>query len=52
MSQRRIAIITGTSLLLMAIVAWFLLGYAYPEFDKPEGLKKNILYNTVLYYSS
>ena len=53
-NQRRIAIITGTSLLLMAIVAIFSIGYAYTQFDNPEQsefLKDNILQNRGLYQS-
>lgn len=54
MNQRRIAKITGISLLILAIVAGFSFGYAYTKFDKPEQfefLKDNILQNTGLYYS-
>lgn len=54
MNQRRIAITTGMSLILMAILAGFSIGYAYPEFDKPEHLeflKDNIIQNKGLYYS-
>lgn len=53
MNQRRIAKITGISLLIMAIVAGFSIGYAYTKFDKPEQfefLKDNIIQNTGLYY--
>ena len=53
-NQRRIAIITGTSLILMAIVAIFSIGYANTQFDNPEQtefLKDNILQNTGLYQS-
>ncbi len=53
-NQRRIAIITGTSLILMAIVAIFSIGYAFTQFDNPEQtefLKDNILQNTGLYQS-
>jgi magnesium-transporting ATPase (P-type) len=52
MNNRRIAIITGISLILMAVIAGFSIGYAYPEFYKPEQLesfKSNILNNQVLY---
>lgn len=54
MNQRRIAITSGVSLLMMAIIAGFSIGYAYPEFDNPEHfelLKQNILKNRGLYYS-
>lgn len=53
-NQRRIAVITGISLLLMAIVATFSIGYAYSKFDNPEQselLKDNILQNRGLYQS-
>jgi len=53
-NQRRIAIITGVALLLMAIVAIFSIGYAYTQFDNPEQselLKDNILQNRGLYQS-
>jgi hypothetical protein len=52
--QRRLAIITGISLILMAIVAGFSIGYAYPTFDNPaqfELLKDNILQHKGLYQS-
>lgn len=52
MSQRRIAITTGISLILMAIVAGFSVGYAYSEFYQPEqigSLKNNVLQNQGLY---
>ena len=54
MNKRRIAKITGISLLLMAIVAGFSIGYAYTKFDNPdqfELLKENIVQNTGLYFS-
>jgi len=54
MNQRRIAIITGISLILMAIIAVFSLGYAYAELYKPEQLgllKDNILQHKGLYQS-
>lgn len=50
--QRRMAIITGTSLILMTFVAIFSIGYAYSQFDHPEHsgfLKDNILNNIELY---
>ena len=53
-NQRRIAIITGISLILMALVAIFSIGYAYTQFDNPEQselLKNNILQNIGLYQS-
>jgi len=53
-NQRRIAIITGVALLLMAFVAIFSIGYAYTQFDNPEQsefLKDNILQNRGLYQS-
>ncbi len=52
MNKRKTAVITGSSLLLMAIVAGFSFGYAYPIFDDPgqgEFLKDNILQNQGLY---
>lgn len=52
MNKRKAAVITGSSLLLMAIVAGFSFGYAYPIFDDPEQgefLKDNILQNQGLY---
>ena len=52
MSKRRLAIITGWSLILMAALAGFSLGYAYPEFyqsDQIELLKDNVLNNLGLY---
>jgi len=52
MNQRRIAIITGISLIIMAIAAGFSVGYAYAELYKPEQLeflKNNILQNMGLY---
>lgn len=54
MNQRQIAITTGISLLIMAILAGFSIGYAYPQFDNPEQfefLTENILQNKGLYYS-
>lgn len=53
-NQRRIAIITGISLVLMAIFGIFSLGYAYTQFDNPkqsEFLKDIILANIGLYQS-
>ena len=53
-NQRRIAIITGISLTLMALIAIFSIGYAYTQFDNPEQsefLKDNILQNRGLYQS-
>lgn len=52
MNKRKTAVITGSSLLLMAIVAGFSFGYAYPIFDAPaqgEFLKDNLLQNRGLY---
>lgn len=52
MIKRRIAIITGLALILMAVVAIFSLGYAFSEFNHPEqidSLKDNILANQGLY---
>ena len=52
MNRRRIAILTGISLILMTVIAGFSFGYAYSEFYKPEQLesfKSNILNNQVLY---
>jgi magnesium-transporting ATPase (P-type) len=52
MNNRRIAIITGISLILMAVIAGFSIGYAYSEFYKPEQLENFngiILNNQVLY---
>lgn len=53
-NQRRIAIITGISLVLMAIFGIFSLGYAYTQFDTPkqsEFLKDIIITNMGLYQS-
>ena len=53
-NQRRIAIITGISLVLMAIFGIFSLGYAYTHFDTPkqsEFLKDIIITNMGLYQS-
>jgi len=52
MHKRQIAIITGFSLILMAIIAGYSIGYAYPEFyqlDQINSLKENILDNQALY---
>ncbi|MBI9068720.1 MAG: DUF4386 domain-containing protein [Salinivirgaceae bacterium] len=52
MNKRRIAIITGLSIILMAIVAGFSVGYAFAEFNLPDQidfLKENILANQGLY---
>tara|TARA_R100001369_G_C3260462_1_gene158000 strand:+ start:147 stop:269 length:123 start_codon:yes stop_codon:yes gene_type:complete len=38
MSKRQIVILTGISLIFMAIIAGFSIGYAFPEFYKPEQL--------------
>ena len=54
MNQRRLAITTGISLLIMAIVAGFSVGYAYAELYNPaqlEFLKDSILQNMGLYQS-
>ncbi|MDG2139028.1 MAG: hypothetical protein P8J77_02360, partial [Flavobacteriales bacterium] len=50
--MRRIAITTGISLLIMAIVAGFSFGYVYPEFnqiDQSEFTYDNMLNNKELY---
>jgi hypothetical protein len=52
MNKRRLAIITGMSLVVMAFVAGFSVGYAYAEFYEPEHielLKNNIIQNKGLY---
>lgn len=52
MNKRRIARIAGWSLILMAIVAAFSVGYAFAEFNLPDqidSLKENILANQGLY---
>ena len=52
MSKRRIAIVTGWSLILMAIISGFSFGYAYSEFNHPDQtdlLKDNIFNNLELY---
>lgn len=52
MHQRRTAITTGIALLLMAILAGYSIGYAFPEFyqaEQLELLKDNILNNLGLY---
>lgn len=54
MNQRRLAITTGISLVIMAIVAGFSVGYAHAEFYNPEQLeflKDSILQNMGLYQS-
>lgn len=54
MNQRRMAIITGVSLILMAIIAIFSFGYAYTKFDNPlqiELMKENVILNDGLYLS-
>lgn len=50
--QRTIAKITGYSLILMALIAGFSLGFAYPKFIDPNQLefaRKNLLENLELY---
>lgn len=52
MHKRKIALIIGWSLILMAIIAGFSLGYAYPEFkqsDQIDLLKDNVQDNLGLY---
>ncbi len=52
MNKRQIAITTGVSLILMAIIAGFSIGYAYSELYIPEQLellKDNIFENFGLY---
>ena len=52
MNNRWFAIITGFSLILMAIIAGFSVGYAFSEFYQPnqlDALKENILNNLGLY---
>ena len=52
MNNRWFAIITGFSLILMAIIAGFSVGYAFSEFYQPnqlDSLKENILNNLGLY---
>jgi hypothetical protein len=54
MNQRRVAIITSISLLLMTVLAGFSIGYAYTQFDNPEQfdfLKDTIIQNRGLYQS-
>lgn len=54
MSKRQIAILTGVSLILMAIIAGFSIGYAFSEFYQPEQLdllKSKIINNQGLYKS-
>lgn len=54
MNKSQIAIITGVSLILMAIIAGFSVGYAFPEFYQPgklDLLKSNITNNQGLYKS-
>ena len=53
MKKRKIAIMTGISLIVMAIVAVFVIGYAYAEFDTPGEIEfvNNILQNKGLYLS-
>ncbi|MGB0863526.1 MAG: DUF4386 domain-containing protein [Saprospiraceae bacterium] len=50
--KRALARITGWSLILMALIAGFSIGYAFPEFNKPNQtyfVKDNILNNWGLY---
>jgi cytochrome bd-type quinol oxidase subunit 2 len=52
--QRRYAILTGYSLILMAVVAGFALGYAFPKFfdaNQPEMTLSNLSGNLKLYHS-
>ena len=52
MSKRQTALITGWSLLLMALVAGFTIGYAFEEFnnsDKLDSLREIIIVNQGLY---
>lgn len=52
MSRRNLALTTGISLVLMAMIAGFSVGYAYSEFyqlEQIEHLKKNILQHPALY---
>ncbi|MBT3208422.1 MAG: DUF4386 domain-containing protein [Bacteroidetes bacterium] len=54
MNKRKVAITTGWSLILMAIIAMFSVGYAFSEFyqaDQIEFLNDNILKNLGLYRS-
>ncbi len=54
MNKRQIALISGWSLILMAIIAGFSVGYAFSEFNKPDqasSLKDIILSNQGLYLS-
>ena len=54
MNQRQIAKKTGVLLLIMAIIAGFSIGYAYPIFDNHEQFeltKNNILENQGMYLS-
>lgn len=52
MNNRTLAKLTGWSLILMAVIAAFALGFAYPEFYSPEQgetLKLNLATDTGLY---
>lgn len=52
MKKRVLAKITGWSLILMALIAGFSVGYAYPQIYNPEQLgsiKDNLLHNEGLY---
>ena len=52
MSKRKLARITGWSLILMALIAVFSLGFAYPEIYNPDHIgstKDNLLQNEGLY---
>ena len=54
MSKRRIAVITGWALIIMAIIAGFSIGFAFPEFNHPiqiDSLKNNIISKQGLYWS-
>lgn len=52
MNKRDLAKITGWSLIVMALIAGFSLGYAYPEIYNPEhigSIKDSLLHNDGLY---
>ena len=53
MSKRKLAIITGGSLILMALAAGFSIGYVFPEIytsEQPEAIKANIIESGGLYH--
>tara|TARA_B100000809_G_C14995338_1_gene479504 strand:+ start:289 stop:561 length:273 start_codon:yes stop_codon:yes gene_type:complete len=54
MNKRKLAKITGWSLILMALISGFSLGYVYPEVYNPENINssKNFLIENIGLYKS